>query len=474
MRPWPVAWYGLLQGVLWPSCSDCPPSCGPGSNWSVIHRPRHWPERRWASSFSCRHGTSCWEADPLKVAIFSETFLPKWDGIAHTVCRLLEHLEKRGHESIMFAPEGAPAKYASTEIIGYPSFTCPGYPDLKLTSLGVHLGKEVAQFDPDVIHAVSPFFLGLAGLLRGRSLGIPLVASYHTDVPGYMEKYGVPILREPFWLYFRMVHGLADLNLCPSRFTQAELEAHGIQNVEIWSRGVDAALYHPSKRSEAWRREMPAGNGPVLLYVGRLAPEKRIDLIRPVLDAVPGSRLAIVGDGPIRDELERLFEGTPTRFLGYLKGEDLATAYASSDIFVFPSENETFGNVVMEAMASGVPVIAARRGGPVEHVVDGRNGFLHTPGSVGELSGLVRLVATNTKLASDLARGAREYASTRTWEAVMDGLLEKYETLIETTRRRRELRPPAPPRIRAFWWNDEAREDGEPQGSEYTSSTSRR
>jgi glycosyltransferase involved in cell wall biosynthesis len=406
----------------------------------------------------------------LRVAIFSETFLPKWDGIAHTVCRLLEHLEKRGHESIMFAPQGAPARYASTPIIGYPAFACPGYPDLKLTALGVHLGKEVAEFNPDVIHAVSPFFLGLAGLLRGRNLGIPLVASYHTDVPGYMEKYGVPILREPFWLYFRMVHGLADLNLCPSRFTQAELEAHGIQNVEIWGRGVDAELYHPSKRSEEWRRRMPPGDGPILLYVGRLAPEKRIDLIRPVLDAVPGSRLAIVGDGPIRAELERLFEGTPTRFLGYLTGEDLATAYASSDIFTFPSENETFGNVVTEAMASGLPVVAARRGGPVEHVKDGENGFLHTPGSVGELCGLVRLVATNRELAEDLAAGARAYAISLTWDAVMDGLLAKYETLIETCRRR-DLRPQPGPRIRPFWWVDSAREGGENQNTDFTPHT---
>jgi glycosyltransferase involved in cell wall biosynthesis len=396
----------------------------------------------------------------LRVAIFSETFLPKWDGIAHTVSRLLEHLEKRGVESIMFAPEGAPPVYASTPIIGYPSFTCPGYPDLKLTTLGVHLGKEVAAFNPDVLHAVSPFFLGLAGLLRGKSLGIPLVASYHTDLPGYMEKYGVPLLREPFWLYTRMVHSLADLNLCPSRFTQAELEAHGIQNVELWGRGVDAELFHPSKRSDEWRSAMPGSDGPILLYVGRLASEKRIDLIRPVLDEVPGSRLAIVGDGPIRAELERLYAGTPTAFLGYLKGEELATAYASSDIFTFPSENETFGNVVMEAMASGLPVVAARRGGPVEHVVDGESGFLHTPGSVGELSGLVKLVATNRKLAEDLSRGARAYATRMTWEAVLDGLLEKYETLIDTSRRRRALRPPAAQRIRPFWWMDETREEG--------------
>ena len=406
----------------------------------------------------------------MRIAIFSETFLPKWDGIAHTVCRLLEHLEKRGHESIMFAPEGAPSIYASTPIIGYPSFTCPGYPDLKLTSLGVHLGKEVAEFDPDVIHAVSPFFLGLAGLLRGRALSIPLIASYHTDLPGYMEKYGVPLLREPFWLYTRMVHSLADLNLCPSRFTQAELEAHGIQNVEIWGRGVDADLFHPSKRSEEWRSEMPGGDGPVLLYVGRLASEKRIDLIRPVLDAVPGSRLAIVGDGPIREELERLFKGTPTRFLGYLKGEDLARAYASSDIFTFPSENETFGNVVMEAMASGTPVVAARRGGPVEHVVDGESGFLHTPGSVGELSGLVKLVATNRELAEDLGRGARAYAARITWDAVMDGLLVKYETLVETFHRRRDLRPPTAPRIRPFWWNEATRESGDKPGTGFKTS----
>jgi glycosyltransferase involved in cell wall biosynthesis len=367
----------------------------------------------------------------MRIAIFAETFLPKWDGVAHTLCRLLEHLRARGHEGLMFAPLGAPPAYADTPIVGLPCFPLPFYPELRLVRPGADLGARLAAFRPDVVHVANPAILGLLGLRKARELGAPVVASYHTDIPGYTQYYGVGWMIEPLWAYFRWLHNQADLNLAPSRFTREQLRARGFERLGIWARGVDAERFHPRHRDRAWRARLGGGdgNGPLLLYVGRLATEKRVEWLRPLLAALPGARLAIVGAGPLRNELAEEFAGTPTTFLGYLTGHDLACAYAAADLFVFPSASETFGNVVLEAMASGLPVIAPDAGGQVDHVRDGRNGYLFSAGSRAHLVTQVLQVARNPGLRRRLAAGARAYAETRTWTANLDGLLSEYEAL---------------------------------------------
>jgi len=383
----------------------------------------------------------------MRVALFAETFLPKWDGVTNTTCRLLDHLAHHGHESIMFAPEGAPERYANTSIVGVRSFTCPVYDDLKLATLRADIGKEMDAFGPDVVHLVSPALLGLVGMFRAKRLGIPIVASYHTDVPGYMEKYGLGVLTQPSWVYFRMLHNAADLNVCPSSFTRKELREHGFQRVEIWGRGVDTTRFAPEHASEEWRYILTDGHpeAPLLVYSGRLAPEKRIDVLRPLLDMQPDVRLAILGDGPLRGELETVFRHTNTVFAGYLEGDALAAAYASGDVFVFPGEHETFGNVVLEAMASGLPVVAARRGGPVDHVFDGDNGFLFEPGRSCELSARVGQILGDPWFRNHLHRGALRYARSQTWESVMNGLIEKYQAVIgQAAADRRPLVSPVP------------------------------
>ncbi|MBN1262292.1 MAG: glycosyltransferase family 1 protein [Anaerolineae bacterium] len=370
----------------------------------------------------------------MRIALFAETFLPKWDGVANTTCHLLDHLALRGHESLMFAPEGAPERYAETPVIGLRSFTFPFYTDLKLVSPIVSVERQLEAFKPDLVHLVNPALLGLVGLRHARQLGIPAAASYHTDLPGYSEVYGMGVLRDSVWAYFRWLHNQADLNLCPSTFTKQQLENHGFQRVKVWSHGVDAATFNPRYRSAEWRERLTGGHpeAPLLLYVGRLAVEKRVDWLRPLLDAVPGARLAIVGDGPVRQELATLFEGTPTVFTGYLTGEALSRAYAAADLFVFPSDSETFGNVILEAMASGVPAIAPRAGGPVDIVADGRNGFLFDAECRDEMIHLVREVLGNPVYLRYLALGARAYAESQSWERVMDQLLDDYRVLLDS------------------------------------------
>ena len=333
----------------------------------------------------------------MHIAIFAETFLPKWDGITNTLCHLLDHLAARGHPAMVFAPEGAPSHYAAATIRGLRGFRFPLYPELKLALPPLAVSPELADFQPDLVHLASPVSLGLAGLRQARALGVPIVASYHTDVPGYATLYGLDLFREPLWKYFRWVHNQAALTLCPSRFTEAQLKAHGFERLRVWGRGVDSQRFTPAKRRDDWRSRLTGAQpgAPLLLYVGRLAAEKRVDWLRTVLANLPGTHLAVVGDGPLRSELEKAFADLPVVFTGYLQGEDLACAYAAADVFAFPSANETFGNVVLEAMASGLPVIAPRSGGLIDHVQHGHNGLLFEAGQAPDLVAQTRRVVND-------------------------------------------------------------------------------
>jgi glycosyltransferase involved in cell wall biosynthesis len=240
------------------------------------------------------------------------------------------------------------------------------------------------------------------------------------------------LLEEPIWAYFRLLHNQADLNLCPSHYTRIQLENHDFERVEVWGRGVDTELYNPSQADATWRHRLTGGHPerPLMLYVGRLATEKRIDWMRPILDLVPDVALAIVGDGPLREELGEIYAGTNTVFTGYLKGNDLAHAYASADLFTFPSPSETFGNVVLEAMASGLPVVAAGAGGPVDHVFHGQNGYLSDPEDSSDFAALVWRCFSDAVSLREMGREARSYAETQTWTLIFDELLDRYARLI--------------------------------------------
>lgn len=369
----------------------------------------------------------------MRIALFTETFLPKVDGIVNTLCHLLKHLSRRGHESILFAPAGGPRFFEKTRIVGLAGVPFPLYPELKLVPPTVNVLDELRAFRADLVHVVNPVSLGYAGLRHARRLKLPLVASYHTDVPGFAVRWGLRFLYRPLVRFFRWMHNAADLNLCPSTVTQRELIAHGYRHVHVWSRGVDGERFHPGRRSLEWRQRLTAGeiDRPLLLYVGRLSPEKRVDWLLPVLDALPEVRLAIVGDGPARPQLERLFAHRRVHFTGYLGGLDLAAAYASSDVFVFPAANETLGNVVLEAMASGLPVIAPRSGGLLDYVVDGETGLLFEPESPGSLVAMARTLVHAPDVARRLGERGRKRILHQSWERVLDGLLEHYTALLD-------------------------------------------
>lgn len=382
----------------------------------------------------------------MRIAYFTETFLPKIDGIVNTLCYLLEYLARQGHASILFAPGEGSTSYANTSIVRLSGFSFPLYPELSLVPPYVNIDARLDAFQPDLIHLVNPVSLGLVGLRYARSRSIPLVASYHTDIPGFAVRWGLGILENSLWAYLRWIHNQADLNLCPSRVTRTQLTAQGIRRVKVWGRGVDTKRFDPHHRRADWRARLSGDQpeAPLLIYTGRLSPEKRVDWLRAVVTALPQVRLAIIGDGPSRSDLEHQMADTPTVFTGYLRGDDLARAYAAADIFLFPAANETLGNVVLEAMASGLPVVAPAAGGVLDHVVDRVTGLLVNPASPTEFVQAAASLVAQPAWARQLGRTGRLRVERQTWSHVFDGLLADYETLLATRQPVRSLRQYAP------------------------------
>jgi phosphatidylinositol alpha 1,6-mannosyltransferase len=368
----------------------------------------------------------------LRIAFVTETFLPRVDGVTNTLRHVLSHLAKRGHDALMFAPKGSPARYAGTRIISFDGLSFPPYPDFKLISPTAKLSQHWRDFQPDLVHVVNPIMLGIGAIRRARIMRLPIVASYHTDVPGFARQWRLGFFSGLMEKYLRWMHNQAHLNLCPSEYTRLQLEGAGYLRLKVWSRGVDTQLFHPQQRSSTWRKRLTNNHETkfTLLFVGRLGHEKRIDWIKPVLDALPQLCLAIVGDGPARAHLQSVFANTPTTFLGALHGEDLAQAYASADCFIFPAANETFGNVALEAMASGLPVITANAGGQTEFCVHGKNALLFDAHSKADLVARVQEIVGRVSFARGLAQAGRATALARNWDGVLDGLIESYETVL--------------------------------------------
>ncbi len=366
----------------------------------------------------------------MRIALFTETFLPKVDGIVTRLRHTVEHLQRSGNEVIVFAPDGGITEYKGARVYGVTGFPLPLYPELKMALPRPAIGHALEEFKPDIIHVVNPAVLGLAGLYYGKSLKIPLVASYHTHLPQYLQHYNLGMLEGLLWELLKSAHNQAQLNLCTSTAMVEELTSHGIERVDLWQKGVDTELFHPELATEEMRSHLSQGcpQHPLLLYVGRLSAEKEIERIKPILEAIPNARLALVGDGPNRASLEQHFAGTPTHFVGYLTGRDLGSAFASADAFIFPSRTETLGLVLLEAMAAGCPVVAASSGGIPDIVTSGVNGFLFDPqtGDEGAILATERLLAQAQERES-IRTNARLEAERWGWAAATLQLVAYYE-----------------------------------------------
>jgi len=303
--------------------------------------------------------------------------------------------------------------------------------------------RMLEQFKPDLVHLTSPGFLLFPGLLYARLLRVPVVMSYHTHLPIYAKNYlgYVPGIVDFAWFLIRFAHKRADLTLVTSPQIRAELMQHGVQRVDVWRKGIDTERFNPEFRNEGMRQRMmgpDAKPGDFLLtHVGRLGAEKRVKDIKPMLATLgPKCRLCIVGTGPQEDELKKHFEGTNTVFLGQLGGDELSQAFASGDVFVMPSDSETLGFVVLESMASGVPVVAAKAGGIQDLIRDGDTSFLCKPGDNDAYVGRIEQLM-DAKFREAMGKTAREEAEKWGWEAATSVLRNiQYELAIQNFQKR--------------------------------------
>lgn len=373
----------------------------------------------------------------MRVAIVAESFLPEVNGVSNSVIRVLEHLRRTGHEALVIAPDTPPGQpradriYDGIRVHRVPSRMFPKVTTLPLGVPTPRLVKVLRGFDPHVVHLASPALLGYGGVRAARWLGVPTVAVYQTDVPGFAASYGIPMTARAAWAWFRHLHGLADRTLAPSSVTMESLVAHRFPRVHRWARGVDVLRFAPSARSEALRARWSPQGKPIVGFVGRLAPEKHVERLIG-LAAGDEVQLVIVGDGVDRVKLQ---SAMPTAvFTGALYGDELAAAYASMDVFVHPGEHETFCQVVQEALASGLPVIAPDAGGPRDLVTPWRTGLLL---AVNEFEprlpdAVAHLIAERSRY----ALAARRSVVGRSWPVICDELLGHYEAVLSPFVRR--------------------------------------
>ena len=369
----------------------------------------------------------------LRILVISESFLPQVNGVTNSVRRVLEHLSREGHEAELVAPTG-PASYAGFPVHTTRGASLPFYRDFRIgLETRARLRAEMLRFRPDVVHIASPATLGLQAARAADELGIPSVAIYQTDLIGFAERYarhglGAGGVRAMAYLT-RRIHTLVDRTLAPSTASVRQLEDLAIPRLALWPRGVDLDAFHPGLRDEGLRRQL-APDGRILVgYVGRLAPEKELELLT-YLSGDPRYALVVVGGGPEEGRLRRLMPDA--RFLGVLHGTELGRTYASLDVFVHTGRHETYCQSAQEALASGVPVVAPRSGGPIDVVHDGVAGFLYEPGDGDDLGGYVDRLARDPEFRRRMGIAARRSVEGRSWQAVNEALVEHYRDVAAT------------------------------------------
>ena len=377
----------------------------------------------------------------MRIAIFSEVYWPMVSGVGVTLVRLVDALGALGHEVRVYSatyplPPGQRDRPEAHRSHGIPLFL---YPDVQWAFPRQRaLTEDLRRFEPDVVHVATEFSMGLAGMKAARQLGIPLVASAHTDYQKYAHRYRVEWVVQMGWVYLRWFYGHAHRVLVPSGFFERVLNSRGIHHTALWTRGVDTSCFSPAHRSESWRARFGVGPDDLLVtYIGRLAREKDLGRLLEAWAGLPNrpanAQLVLVGQGPLESEI-RGRERDGVHLGGLLTGQALSEAYASADLFVFPSTTETFGNSLLEAMASGLPCLTVRAGGIPEFARDGANALMvapHDTAAIGE--GLSRLLS-DTALRARLREGGLETARSRPWGAIYAGLLEQYRAAMAAGR----------------------------------------
>jgi len=370
----------------------------------------------------------------MRVALVTESFLPSLNGVTNSVLRVVETLKTQGHEVLIVAPTSESPEHEGFPVVTSPFVPLGGFPVAIPTPA---ITQTLDRFAPDLVHAAAPFWLGGQSIAYAAKKGIPSVAVYQTDVAGYMERYGLEFAGPLLEAITAAIHRPATISLAPTQDGKDFLQRIGIDNVELWGRGVDAELFHPERRTSSRVRDLRERFAPdgerIIGYVGRLAPEKQVARLMEVC-GIPNTRVVIVGDGPDRLELEDRFAGYPVTFTGRLAGEELADAYAAMDVFVHCGTEETFGQTIQEAHASGLPVIAPTKGGQRHLIRDGVDGYLVDHTRWGAFRDTAWTLTQDDHLRHEMSRNARRAVVGKTWEKNNEALLRYYERALSTVR----------------------------------------
>ena len=369
----------------------------------------------------------------MRIAYFSDTFLPQINGVSNTLSYLKKYLDQHNIEYQFHVPEYETAKgHEDIRMIHTKSVPLPIYSDCKFSLPWLpRLSSAMEAFRPDLIHLATEFGIGIAGRYYARMNQIPIVSSYHTNIDNYVRYYpSLSPLKGTVEGYFKWFHRRSRRIFVPTEETMAHLQAKGYPNLSIWSRGIDTGLFSPSNRSQEFRRQNGLRDKKIVLYVGRVAAEKDIDLLPETMRILQARysnvALIVTGDGPAMPML-RAAAPEGTVFTGFLRGKELAEVYASSDLFFTPSSTETFGNVALEAMASGVPVIAANAGGFRNVIHHGVDGLLCAPRDACGFAFALESLLLQPNLALAMGLNAVRTAAKHSWDSIFDQLMADYE-----------------------------------------------
>ncbi|CAM9520342.1 unnamed protein product, partial [Chrysoparadoxa australica] len=376
-------------------------------------------------------GSDLCATPPKKVALFIEpTPFTHISGYSNRFREMLKFMKKAGDDVRIITTDDV--EDAPTDHLGFPISTTAGFRFPLYNHIVLTFDHEMRgwglmeKMKPDLLHVTSPGFICLAALLYARVFRIPLVFSYHTHLPKYARTYvgWIPFVDELSFQLIRFVHNRADLTLVTSPQMQEELQEIGVGQVEVWKKGIDTERFNPSFKCDKMRERLTGGHpkDPLLIYVGRLGNEKRLGDIRAILEKVPEARMAFVGTGPDEEELKAKFEGTKTVFTGSMSGDELSAAFASGDVFVMPSDSETLGFVVLESMASGVPVVGAKAGGIPDLIEEGKTGFLCEPGNAQAFADKVKFLLQNKEAYEQIRLEARKETEKWSWESATSHL----------------------------------------------------
>jgi glycosyltransferase involved in cell wall biosynthesis len=370
----------------------------------------------------------------MKVALYAGTYVKDKDGAVRSIYQLVSSMIKNGHEVVVWTPDFTPGSNASVPVNLTPSVPIPLYPDYKLGFYNAVTERQLDEFAPEIVHISTPDIVGRKFLRYAKRKGLPVGSAYHTDFPSYLSYYHLGFAEPAVWRFLRKFYNACDVTLAPNESVRERLAGKGIERVELWSRGIDRELFDPSRRSAKLRQAWDAEGRTVIIYAGRFVPYKDVEVVMSLYERFADEglservRFVMIGSGPEEAEMRRRMPDAV--FTGYLTGAALPEAYASGDLFLFPSTTEAFCNVALEALATGLPAVVSDVGGCQELVERSGGGLVAKAGDIGDFYKCCARLMQDGELFRAMRERGLVFAEDKSWAAVNGQLIARYQAMI--------------------------------------------